>query len=97
MADANETDIYLYRYLCRRWWGDVHDVKYLQVARNADVDHEVMRDAQETSGSKTCDVALLQHFQVCFKSAETYAPAAMFPVASERQYTRGAERSWWAL
>jgi hypothetical protein len=72
--------VYLYRYACARWWGTARDVRYLHVDRGADLVGEVLRDAQHASGSRTCDVALLQQFRVCFTPEKTFPPHALFPV-----------------
>ena len=77
-------DVYLYRYTCKRWWGNTSDVRYLHVQGAAgqqtrDLYDALRRDAGSVSGSHTCDVQLLQHLRVCFEIARNYQPRQLFP------------------
>lgn len=75
------TDIYLYRYLCRRWWGQVSDLQLVHVPETAEPLLALQQHAMEKSGSQTCSVELLQKFQFSLKVVETYDNLATLPVA----------------
>jgi hypothetical protein len=71
-------DVYLYRYHCQRWWGNVTDAKYVKVNDTNNPKKEVLQDAYNHSGSNTCNISLLQHFHLSFTSIESFPPT--FPI-----------------
>ena len=76
-------NVYLYRYNCQRWWGKVTDAKYVKVNDSRNPKKEVLQDAYNNSGSQTCDIAILQHFHLSFKSIESFPPT--FPITDVQQ------------
>lgn len=75
------TDIYLYRYLCRRWWGPVSDLQLVHVPETTELLPTLQQHAMAMSGSQTCNVELLQKFQLSLKVVETYGNLATLPVS----------------
>ena len=75
------TDIYLSRYLCRRWWGQVSALQMMHVPADAEVLPALQEHAMAASGSQTCSVELLQKFQLSLKVVETYSNLATLPVS----------------
>ena len=84
ISDSNHLmDVYLYRYNCQRWWGKVTDAKYVKANDILNPKKEVLQDAYNHSGSKTCDISLLQHFHLSFTSIKSFPPT--FPITDVQQ------------
>jgi hypothetical protein len=75
-------ELYLYRYICRRWWGPTSDLQLAHLAGGGDPLAVLTKHAETVSGSKTCSVELLQKFQLSMKVVETYGSMATLPIAS---------------
>jgi len=72
------TDLYLYKYHCKKWWGQTQNVRYLQVPhsqkKEISIYDEALKDAKIISGSNLCDVSILQKFSVSIKPLEMFTP-----------------------
>ena len=68
---------YLYHYKCSRWYGEQRGLKNIFVSdqskENLDVVSLARQDAQKTTGSDTCDVQLLQKFDIVIRPIATYS------------------------
>lgn len=76
------SELYLYRFHCRRWWGTVSDLQLVHLNGDAELLPALMAHAQTVSGSQTCNVQLLQKFELSMKAVETYGSMATLPVTS---------------
>ena len=78
-------DMYMYTYNCKRWYGNVNGFKNLHVNTNIEDEKDVIKlakkDANKFTGSKTCDVSLLQKFHVNIKPIKNYAALTSIPVS----------------
>jgi hypothetical protein len=74
------TEVYLYRYICRRWWGPTSDLQMARVPEGADLLSALQVHAEAVCGSKTCNVDILQKFRLSMEVAETYDAMATLPV-----------------
>ena len=75
-------ELYLYRFNCRRWWGTVSDLQLVHLTGDAELLPTLMTHAQAVSGSQTCNVELLQKFELSMKVVETYGSMATLPVTA---------------
>ena len=76
-SDTYLTDLYLYKYHCKKWWGQTQNVRYLQVPqsqKNTNVYDAALQDAKLISGSNLCDVSILQKFSVSIKPLAMFTP-----------------------
>lgn len=75
-------ELYLYRFNCRRWWGTVSDLQLVHLTGDAELLPTLLTHAQAVSGSQTCNVELLQKFELSMKVVETYGSMATLPVTA---------------
>lgn len=75
-------ELYLYRYICQRWWGPVSDIQLAQVPDSPEPLRILLRHAEAITGSKTCSIDLLQKFQLSMSVSETYGAMATLPVTA---------------
>jgi len=77
-----EANIFLYKFTCPRWYGNHTGLKNLIVNNNIS-DEEVINLAQSkanfVSGSKTCDIFLLQKFNAIIKPCQSYSDLVSIP------------------
>ena len=77
-----EADIYLYKYSCPRWYGYHDGLKNMIVNKDMS-EKEVIKLASEKanfdSGSKSCDIFLLQQFNAVIKSGQSYSDLVSIP------------------
>lgn len=75
-------DVYLYKYNCPRWYGIVSGLKNI-VVDNEVTEDKILEIAKQNSnqytGSKTCDVYLLQKFNTCIKPIKSYSSLSTIP------------------
>lgn len=68
---------YLYHYKCSRWYGEQRGLKNIFVSdhpkENLDIVTLARQDAKKTTGSETCDIQLLQKFNILIKPVTTYS------------------------
>ena len=74
---------YTYLYNCQRWYGTVTGVRNL--AHNG-IDADVIKTATEIAetltGSQTCEVSLLQKFQMSVQLSQPYPALVQFPLST---------------
>jgi hypothetical protein len=77
-----EANIFLYKYTCSRWYGYHTGLKNL-IVHSDTTDEEVINMAQSKanldSGSKSCDIFLLQKFNAVIKPSQSYSDLASIP------------------
>ena len=74
---------YTYLYNCQRWWGVVSCVRNLaHDGEEADVIKTATDIAENLTGSQTCEVSLLQKFQMSVQLSEPYAALVQFPLST---------------
>tara|TARA_B100001559_G_C16476024_1_gene611428 strand:- start:377 stop:631 length:255 start_codon:yes stop_codon:yes gene_type:complete len=73
-------DAFTYSYHCRRWYGSVHGVRNIYVEGDMSPEKAAKRDAEFVSGSKTCDIQLLQRFRMMVSDVETFPAMAAQPL-----------------
>ena len=67
--------LYSYKYSCPRWYGNVEGINNIYVNKNKPIKYihkMAIKEANKLSGSKTCNINLLNKFEVAIKSVETY-------------------------
>ena len=78
-------DFYMYKYNCQRWYGNVSDVRHLTV-NDKTTEEEVKQIAEKHSkifsGSKTCDIQLLQKYHMIVKPEKTYVSLTSLPFSN---------------
>ena len=74
---------YTYLYNCQRWYGTVTGVRNL--AHNG-IDADVIKTATEIAenltGSQSCEVSLLQKFQMSVQLSQPYPALVQFPLST---------------
>lgn len=78
-------DFYMYKYNCKRWYGIVTDVRHITVNDETTEDHVqkiVTNHAKILSGSKTCDIQLLQKYNMIIKPVKTYVSVTSLPFSN---------------
>ena len=74
---------YTYLYNCQRWWGVVTGVRNLaHDGEETDVIKTATDIAENLTGSQTCEVSLLQKFQMSVQLSEPYAALVQFPLST---------------
>jgi hypothetical protein len=74
---------YTYLYNCQRWWGVVSGVRNLaHDGEETDVIKKATDIAENLTGSQTCDVSLLQKFQMSVQLSEPYPALVQFPLST---------------
>ena len=83
-------DIYMYKYICPRWYGNVTGIRniYDDSAKNeSDIIRLAKKEANEIYGSKSCNISLLQKFNVVITSKKNYAGMAGIPLSIPKEGT----------
>jgi len=68
-------DYYMYKYVCKKWYGQVKDVRHLAVKDQTPINQvkqNMIENSKKLSGSGTCNVFLLQKFHLEVKPLESY-------------------------
>ena len=72
----------MYKYKCPRWWGNAIGVGNIY-SPDGSSEKEVIKTATENSnqytGSQTCDIYLLQQFELNIKLVKNYAGLTSIP------------------
>jgi hypothetical protein len=89
-------DVYLYKYNCPRWYGNVSGL------RNIVVDNTILKTVSEDkileiakhnsnkyTGSKTCDVYLLQKFNTSIRPVKSYSSLSTIPFTLSSNFKEG--------
>ena len=67
-------NLYSFKYSCPRWYGyekGVHNI-YIKDDLDEDVEKLAIKEANYISGSKSCNIQLLNKFRISINSIETY-------------------------
>jgi len=76
-------DTYLYTYKCPRWYGILSGVKnvYFKDEHTDEYVVEVLKErSNKITGSKSCDIKLLQKLKVSIESIKNYEGLATIPL-----------------
>lgn len=76
-------DTYLYTFSCPRWYGKLTGVKnvYFKEEHTEDEVVEILQErSNKLTGSKTCDIKLLQKLKVSIESVKNYDGLATIPL-----------------
>ena len=68
-------DCYMYKSICPRWWGITVNVNHIVVKENTpenDVIEQAKLTSNALSGSKTCDINLIQKYHMIIEPKTTY-------------------------
>ena len=72
----------MYKYACPRWWGTMEGLRNMNAESGLD-EKEVIKiaglDANKYTGSKSCDISLLQKFHVSITPIKNYAALTSIP------------------
>ena len=78
-------DVYMYKYNCPRWWGYSQGLRNMNTGNITSEDEVVelaKQDANNYTGSKSCNISLLQKFHVTMKSVKNYAALTGIPFST---------------
>jgi hypothetical protein len=80
-------DVFTYSYDCARWYGRHQGTRnlYLDPASTTEPLVAAKEDAHNRTGSKTCDVHLIQKFRLAIEQLETYPAMAAIPMYKFKQ------------
>jgi len=92
-------NVYMYKYNCKRWYGDVTGLRNFHTHRDNNgkqhTDEDILKlvteDAKKLSGSRTCDVDLLEKFYVTIKTEKNYAAITSIPFTVDNNGTVNKE------
>ena len=69
-------DFYMYKSSCPRWWAIQNDIRHIVVAKDTK-EEEVKEQAKQTAntltGSKTCNIQLIQKYHMIIQPKKSYA------------------------
>ena len=85
MEEKTKTSLttYTYLYNCQRWYGVVTGVRNLAYNGKEEDVIKTATDIVETlTGSQTCEVSLLQKFQMSVQLSEPYPALVQFPLST---------------
>ena len=60
-------DFYMYKSTCPRWYGIENNIRHIVVAKDTtetNVKHQAKQMANAITGSKTCDIQLIQKYHM---------------------------------
>ena len=69
-------DFYMYKSSCSRWWATQNDIRHIVVAKDTkeeDVKEQAKQTANTLTGSKTCDIQLIQKYHMIIQPKKSYA------------------------
>ena len=69
-------DFYMYKSSCPRWWAIQNDIRHIVVAKDTkeeDVKEQAKQTANTFTGSKTCDIQLIQKYHMIIQPKKSYA------------------------
>ena len=79
----HQSTAYTYRYNCKTWWGVRSGTRNIIVPDENDVEKYAINDANRTTGSSTCNIALMQKFFVTVQLADIYKFPLTFDIDGE--------------
>ena len=68
--------VYLYKYNCPRWWGystGVNNIYSSKENNEEEIIKKAIINSNKLTGSKSCDIYLLQQFELNIKLIKNYA------------------------
>ena len=69
-------DFYMYKSLCPRWYGVKDNIRHIVVAKDTtelNVKQQAKQMANAITGSKTCDIQLIQKYHMIIQPKKSYA------------------------
>lgn len=69
-------DFYMYKSLCPRWYGVENNIRHIVVAKDTtelNVKQQAKQMANAITGSKTCDIQLIQKYHMIIQPKKSYA------------------------
>lgn len=69
-------DFYMYKSSCPRWYALQNDIRHIVVAKDTkedDVKEQAKQTANTLTGSKTCNIQLLQKYHMIIQPKKSYA------------------------
>ncbi len=69
-------DFYMYKSTCPRWYGIENDIRHIVVAKDTsetNVKQQAKQMANSFTGSKTCDIQLIQKYHMIIQPKKSYA------------------------
>ena len=69
-------DFYMYKSSCPRWWAIQNDIRHIVVAKDTkedDVKEQAKQTANTLTGSKTCNIQLIQKYHMIIQPKKSYA------------------------
>ena len=69
-------DFYMYKSSCPRWYALQNDIRHLVVAKDTkedDVKEQAKQTANTLTGSKTCNIQLIQKYHMIIQPKKSYA------------------------
>lgn len=73
-------DVFTYSYNCQGWLGRLTGIRNIYVEGDLQPEKAAKRDAELVTGSKTCDVRLLQRFRMVVSDVEAFPAMAAQPL-----------------
>ncbi len=69
-------DFYMYKSSCPRWYAIQNDIRHIVVAKDTkeeNVKEEAKQTANTLTGSKTCNIQLIQKYHMIIQPKKSYA------------------------
>ncbi len=69
-------DFYMYKSSCPRWYATQNDIRHIVVAKDTkeeDVKEQAKQTANTLTGSKTCNIQLIQKYHMIIQPKKSYA------------------------
>jgi|MGYP003964096549 hypothetical protein len=69
-------DFYMYKSSCPRWWAIQNDIRHIVVTKDTkedDVKEQAKLTANTLTGSKTCNIQLIQKYHMIIQPKKSYA------------------------
>ena len=69
-------DFYMYKATCPRWYAIQNDIRHIVVAKDTeeeDVKEQAKQTANALTGSKTCNIQLIQKYHMIIQPKKSYA------------------------
>ena len=69
-------DFYMYKSSCPRWYALQNDIRHIVVAKDTkeeDVKEQAKQTANNLTGSKTCNIQLIQKYHMIIQPKKSYA------------------------
>ena len=69
-------DFYMYKSSCPRWYAIQNDIRHIVVSKDTkeeDVKEQAKQTANTLTGSKTCNIQLIQKYHMIIQPKKSYA------------------------